>query len=30
VQVVNLDRPGEGRVIYEDKGRLTGLAYLRP
>ncbi|MBK6613557.1 3-hydroxyacyl-CoA dehydrogenase [Ottowia sp.] len=29
VQVADLDRPGEGQVVYEGKGRLTGLAYLR-
>ncbi len=29
VRVVDLDRPGEGKVIYNTKGRLVGMAYLR-
>ncbi len=29
VRVVDLDHPGEGKVIYHTKGRLVGMAYLR-
>jgi DNA-binding beta-propeller fold protein YncE len=27
--VMSLDRPGEGKVIYQGRGPLTGIAYLR-
>ena len=29
LRVVDLDRPGEGRVILQGHGKLTGIAYLR-
>lgn len=29
VRVMSLDRPGESTVIYNTKGRLVGMAYLR-
>jgi hypothetical protein len=29
VRVVDLDHPGEGKVIYTTKQRLVGMAYLR-
>lgn len=29
LRVVSLDRPGEGKVIFQGQGKLTGIAYLR-
>jgi hypothetical protein len=29
LRVVDLDRPGEGRIIFQGQGKLTGIAYLR-
>ena len=29
LRVVDLDRPGEGRIVFQGHGKLTGLAYLR-
>ena len=29
LRVVSLDRPGEGRILFQGQGPLTGVAYLR-